>query len=335
MSKDELYNRAYDLFEEQRFAEAIGILASLHIKCPDDSSIAGLLANCHLKIHHFTDAARILMDADRAEPGNPEIKYNLGYALLCMGRVNDAMKAFDESLRFNPQKEVKKRISNIFNHRAEFEAKMENNYDIPLEDEFECYDMFIEAQQCLYSGKCERAISLYEKILLKKPYHSNTIDNIGVAYVMLKEPQKAMPYLEKALSLSPKDEIAIVNMAHAHFLLGNAEKSSQYVEEMMTIIKNPPLRDLIRLLTALIDMGQYKHARELINKGEHPQITFLSGVLYAKEKDYVNAKAEFFKVKGISEMAKRYYGKTGELISGKIKGFQFEAKVICSDIEMQ
>ena len=253
-----------------------------------------------------------------------------------MGRVKDAMGYLEEGLGLNPTKKVRKMIRRMMKHNAEFEAKMENNYGISLEDEFECYDMFIEAQKCLYSNNPEEAIKIYEKILSKKPNHSNTISNIGVAYIMLKQPEKALPWLEKALSLTPKDGITLSNLAYAHFLLKHFEKSSQCVEELMKVIKDPPLRDLMRVLTALIGMGQYNNARELIhlyNKG-HPQIIFLSGVLYAKEKDFANAQKEFLKIEG-SKTARNYYEKACQLATGEIKSFNFEPKVIEQSIEMQ
>lgn len=108
MNNEQLYDEAAELYEEEKFAEAINLLEKAHNKDQEDVDVIVLLAGCYLKITHFTEVAKWLIVADKIETNNPVVKYNLGYALLCMGRLNDAMKNIKKCLRLNPDKEIKK-----------------------------------------------------------------------------------------------------------------------------------------------------------------------------------------------------------------------------------
>src|SRR3989338_2965000 len=331
MDKEELYNKGAELYENERYAEALEILSEAYRKCPDDVDTIVLLAGCYINIAHFTQAARLLLDADKLNPNDPMIKYNLGYALLCMGRLNDAMRCMKKCLRLNPEAEIKKMAKRMINSKEHFTEKLENNYDIPLEEEFDCEDKFLLAQKHLYNNQFDKAIALYEWILEKKPNFYRAIQNIGVCYIQDGKPKEALKYFERALSISPNDNLCLGNLAHAHYLLGDYDKSKEYSEKSMKYVNKPLLRDLFRLITLFIEIEQFEFARELLSRYEgihdNNQLTFLSGVLYAKKKEYLAAKEEFQSIRKYSKIAMKYFEKTKELANGKIKDYNFEAKI--------
>ena len=158
MNKEEAYDYAYRLYEDGNNSEAITVLEGLCREHPEFLDALNLYAGCLINISHFIDATRILMNAEKIDPESPEIKYNLGYALLCAGRVSDAMRYFEESLKMNPQTEAKKMAERMLKERQDFEKNIENNYPISLEEEFECYDNFLKAQRFLYSKKEKRPL---------------------------------------------------------------------------------------------------------------------------------------------------------------------------------
>ena len=331
MDKEELYNKGAELYENERYAEALEILSEAYRKCPDDVDTIVLLAGCYINIAHFTEAARLLLDADKLDSKNPMIKYNLGYTLLCMGRVNDAMGCMEKCLRLNPEAEIKKMAKRMINSRKHFSKKLENNYNIPLEEEFECEEKFSLAQKHLYNKQFDKAIALYECILEKKPNFHRAMQNIGVCYIQDGKPKEALKYFERELSISPNDNLCFGNLAHANYLLGDYDKSKEYSEKSMKHVNKPLLRDLFRLITLFIEIEQFEFARELLSRYEgihdNNQLTFLSGVLYAKKKEYLAAKEEFQSIRKYSKIAMKYFEKTKELANGKIKDYNFEAKI--------
>ena len=337
MNREEYFDRATELYECKKYGEAIELLVRANTKYPDDTDILLLLAGCYVQITRFIDAVKVLLLANKIEPNEPTILYNLGYALLCGGRINDAYKYFDECLKLNSPKEVRKMAQGMIKNRVEFEKMLDKSESISLQEEFDVYDFFLEAQKYLYSGKYEKAIFIYNKILEKVPKHYQSIQNIGTAYMMQNMLEKAISYFEKSIALHPSDDMCLANLAHAYHKIGNVEKSEFYIKELEKNIDKPILRDLIRILVILIEIKQFDFARKLINDSEHNniQVDFLSGILYALQKDYQNAKSIFLKLKGVSDLASEYYNADCSLEEGKIKEYAFESRnIIDSSVEV-
>lgn len=331
MNKENLYNKGAELYEDKRFAEAIEVLLKAYAKDPGDVDVIVLLAGCYINIACFTDAAGLLLNADKLKANNSLIKYNLGYALLCMGRLNDAIRCMKECLQSNPPNEIREMAERMIKSSDYFADKLENNYKISLEEEFECDVKFRKAQEHIYAKRFEDAIALYKYILEKKPDFHQAIQNIGVCYIQNGKPQEALKYFEKALSISPDDELCLGNLAHAYYLLGDLKESREYSEKVMGVVKDPLLRDLIRLVTLFIMIRQFEFGRKLLAEYgalyDNPQLTFLSGVLYAKQKEYSAAKEEFQSISKISKVAKEYLEKIEQVINGRIKEYDFEPKM--------
>ena len=76
----------------------------------------------------------------------------------------------------------------------------------------------------------------------------------------------------------------------------------QIRKELESKIDKPILRDLIRIITILIEIKEYNLARKLIEESEYknPQIVFFSGVLHDLKKEYPEAKARFKMLSPIS-----------------------------------
>lgn len=334
-TQEEIYNYAYDLFEEKEYSEAINILEKFISKHNYFIDAFILLANCFVEINHFTDAARVLLNAEKINSKNPIIKYNLGYSLLCMGRVSDSINYFKEALELNPPEEIKEMSKRMLTERKFFEEKMENNYKISLAEEFECHDIFLEARQLLYSGRENEAINLYFKIIEKKPEHSETLHNIGAAYFKLGQFEKAIEFFDKS---KKNDLLFLSNMAISNYKLGNKQKTKEYIELIRNSNEIPFTRDAVRILTILIELNENSLAKKIttdcIKKLQHPQLEFIYGVLLAKEGEFELAKNVFFSLKDYSDVCINYYKATEKLIKGDILNYDFNPEIICDDIQV-
>ncbi len=232
MNKDEYYETAWELYNNKEYAKAIELLHKAQKKYPDDTDILVLLAGCYIKITRFLDASRVLLIADKIEPNEPTIIYNLGYALLCSRRLDDAYKYFEKTLFCNPPKEIKQMVKKMLIKKEDFQKNMDISGCNTLEEEFEVYDDFIKAQEFLYNKQFDKAILLYNRVLDINPNHYQSVQNIGTAYILQNQPEKALPYFEKSYSLHPSDNLCLANLAYAHYKIGNFEKSDSYFQEL-------------------------------------------------------------------------------------------------------
>jgi thioredoxin-like negative regulator of GroEL len=65
MNKENLYDTGTELYKNERYGEALEILSEAYRKDPNNVDTIVLLAGCYINIAHFTEAARLLLDADR------------------------------------------------------------------------------------------------------------------------------------------------------------------------------------------------------------------------------------------------------------------------------
>lgn len=337
MNQDKLYDVGADLYQEGSFSEAINLLIIGHKRYPKNADLIVLLASCFNELHKFTEAARLLLKAEKIKKDDPYITYNLGYTFLCMDRISDGIEYIEKCLKLRPSKEIRNMAKRMLNSKKEFEERfVEPN--IPIEEEFRCQEMFLKAQEYLYSDKFEKAISLYKEILNKKPKHASSIQNIGLCYLKNKKTKKAIPYFEKASELDSSDFLSLANLMHAYHLLSDDKKSEYYSKKVMEKIKKPTLRDLIRAVCIFIETERVSLARKLVNKFdncfENLQLIFLSGVIYAKQKNFHAALEEFADIRKESEIANLYFRKTKDIIKGKIKNYNFEPQIIDWNIEV-
>lgn len=338
MNKDDLYNQAYDLFEEKNYGEAIELLKLLSDKYPKNLDILNLHANCLLNIFHFTDAARILQKAQKAFPKSSELKYNFGYALLCMGRIDDAMTTFNEALQMNPPKQVKVMINRMIKNKKDFDKHLENNYPITLEEEFECYDNFIRAQKLLYSGKEEEAIELYQEILDKKPGHIETLHNIGAAYFILKDYKEALKCFIKVNEIK-EDMLLLANLAITSAKTNDIGNKDKYIIKIKKSKEIPAIRDSVRIAVILFELGEFELTEKLLKncrrKTPHLQLDYLYAVALAKLGWYKKAKKLFFQLSDYSEDCIEDYLAADKLSKNKATKHTFKPSIIFGDISVK
>jgi G-protein signaling modulator 2 len=193
--------------------------------------------------------------------------YNLGMIKLLMGYADEALKYFEESLRFSEKSGDKTKTSNIFgvlglaySHLGQVEKAIEY-YEKALVISKEIGGRRGEAVRLgnlgnAYSdkGKVEKAIEFYEKALMvsrdigDQRGEGAYLGNLGNAYFNLGQIEKAIEYHEKALVItreigSRRNEVAhLGNLGLAYSHLGQVEKAIEYYEQALVIgkeIKDP------------------------------------------------------------------------------------------------
>jgi len=129
-------------------------------------------------------AMDLLLKAEKEDPENPHVHYNLGIAYLGKDLVDKAEQQFKEAIR------LKSDFSEAYNYLGRI---------------------------YLYRGQTEAAIQCFQKALNNVLYNNpeKAYYNLGEAYMIRKEHAKAAEQLERAVKLVP-------DYAPAYALLGQA-----------------------------------------------------------------------------------------------------------------
>jgi tetratricopeptide (TPR) repeat protein len=331
LDMDELYEEGRQLIDEGMFFEAANTLAAARLIDPFDTDLMVLLGMCHIECSQITEGVKLVYAANQIQPNEPNIEYNLAYGLMCMGRAEDALVYIQKCLEHNPEKEAIVMANKLIKAAEEIKASSPGKPDIPLKEEFLCHDKFRRAQNYLFEEKYAKAMRLYNEILLVKPGFRGAITNIGLCHLNMGNYNEAIACFEKDLKQDPHDPLCLVNLAKTYHMMGNLAKSGEYTEELVQSVSDPSVRDLIRVITFLTDMGRLKETKALINKFHREdsiQLRFLEGVVHAKEHEYDKAAKIFLSLSERSTIAKEYYGKTSLIKSGKIKDYDFKPALI-------
>ena len=94
-------------------------------------------------------------------------------------------------------------------------------------------------EQLSKEGQVRAALGLAKVLEKHFPDSAQVIGNIGAFYTMLKENEKALPYLQKAVALEPSDPIDNWNLARIYDLTGRVAQANEQYQKAMRLEFEP------------------------------------------------------------------------------------------------
>lgn len=191
-----------------------------------------LLGIIHFKEKNYEYAIEAIEKAIAINPQNSDYLCNLG---LVYKEINEGIKAlncFTKSLELNPH-----HFQACFN--AALILKFQGNaadavrhYQKALEISPHNPDVYFHLGNALLDltlkdnsqEAFDKVISCYNRAIELMPGHFEAINNLGVIYLGLNQPDKGIPYLEKAKSIKPSDAGVRFNLAITYLVMGEFQK---------------------------------------------------------------------------------------------------------------
>jgi len=152
----------------------------------------------------FTDLESLWQDTLSKNPAAWLAHNNLGHVLTNRGDLPNAMKCFDEALKYNP------RYAGAYYNRANGYCKM---------------------------GDVTRAIADYTRAIELQPDYSEAYNNRGTAYGRIDESAKAIEDYSQAIKLKPDNAEACYNRGYAYVKNGDFKRA---VEDFTRAIEVRP-----------------------------------------------------------------------------------------------
>ncbi|WP_415303241.1 tetratricopeptide repeat protein [Candidatus Pelagibacter sp. Uisw_101] len=159
-------------------------------------------------------------------------------------------------------------------------------------------EIFALAVQNQQKNNLQVAQDLYNEVLKIVPNHLGSLNNLGSAFKVLREYQKAKKYYEKAIEIEPKFTDAHNNLGALYFELSEHQKAKEHYEKAITI--DPNFVSAHSNLGILFKkLGEYQKAKEHYEKAITIDPNNLNahnnlGILFKKLGEYQKAK-EYFK----------------------------------------
>jgi tetratricopeptide (TPR) repeat protein len=334
----ELLEKGYRLYADKRYGEAAELFVRVLDADPWDTDAMVALAGCLMYMGHFTQAARILKHAAEVHPDDPLIRYNLGYALACMGRLSEARRELRRCLKPGSPQDIKQQAEMLTSALN----KLKSDEGIPFEKEVMCHNLFLEAQRLLVNQQYKEAIQVYMQILKIKPNHAASFANIGLCYERIGNLEKALEYFRRAHELDESDPLTLLNMSHIFHRQGCDRKAEEYMRKgLKQVSPVTPPRDIYRIATILVEMGKLGEGEQFLKdqlrkRSGDIQLTFFLGVAMAKQGKLSEAQQVWRQIKDECKEARKYMEAAEKVLKGEktLEEADFRMLIVAKTMEV-
>jgi len=185
--------------------------------------------------------------AYKSGAAKPNVVTTYGYILLKNGRLDDAMKVFEEQMK-SPK------ISNndLYN--------VQSNYALGLWKQ----------------GKLDEAIALLEKVI-DKYKNTNIYGSLGYLYNLKGDLEKALKFNLEAFDYNSTGAVIVDNLGQTYYLMGDQEKALETFNKLMEL--NPKFPEAYYdYALALEKQGDIEKAIEMLKKAQEFKINYLSAI---------------------------------------------------------
>lgn len=205
-----------NLFNGGQLTAALGEGLALRRRYPGFAPLANMLGVIYVRLGRMDEALGAYEQALALNPDYPEVHNNIGNAMARMERVDEAIKHYRHALTLNPNyAEACNGLGNMLHESGELEAA-EQSYKQALAIQ----PRYAEAANNLGnlykdSGRPDQAVAQFNLALQVAPNFPQAHCNLGNCLRALGRPAEAETCFRQALSLAP-------DYAEAHMGLGSA-----------------------------------------------------------------------------------------------------------------
>jgi tetratricopeptide (TPR) repeat protein len=205
---DDRCDEALALIEKGDIARGQAVLEDLRRQHPDYHTVLYGIGVCHGMKGQMDEAISCLERAVEIFPPFAHAHYNLGSSYSKKADIENAVKAYEAAIVIDGSEGEVGRLA--CERLDELEAIVEKG-GVNLSTYIRNGRIFDRGFLALQEGRFQAAIDLFAQVLATQKDHVQSYGNMGLAYAILGNRQKALECLDKAIELDPEYEPAIVN----------------------------------------------------------------------------------------------------------------------------
>jgi len=221
--------KAESLEMEGKLAEAAEAYSQILELNPQSPVHYVNLALIEAKMKRFEEAVRVLERGIAAMPGSVTLLSRLGHTYMAMGRLQKSLDAWQAVLVLDPEYFdgllASGWILDLMGKKDEARGFLEKALKVEPENRF-LRKTF--AMNLGVTGNLKEAIAVYERLKQEHPGDSEVLQDLGIAYGLAGEINRAIENLKAAVDLKP-NPTAYYNLAVALKKVGNIEEAAKYL----------------------------------------------------------------------------------------------------------
>ncbi|MBI2291581.1 MAG: tetratricopeptide repeat protein [Betaproteobacteria bacterium] len=205
---DDRCDEALVLVEKGDIAQGQAVLEDLRRQYPNYHTVLYGIGVCHGMKGQMDEAISCLERAVEIFPPFAHAHYNLGSSYSKKADIENAVKAYEAAIAIDGSEGEVGRLAR--ERLDELEAIVKTS-GVGLSTYIRNGRIFDRGFLALQDGRFQAAIDLFAQVLATQKDHVQSYGNMGLAYAILGNRQKALECLDKAIELDPEYEPAIVN----------------------------------------------------------------------------------------------------------------------------
>jgi tetratricopeptide (TPR) repeat protein len=267
---------------------------------PDDPRVPIARHAVALAADRLGEAEAAVADLERIAPGDPRLSPLRALVLERRGRGGEALAEMERAVARRPARQDLLDLANLATRQGRVALARKT-----LESLLRRFpeDRGVEtllAQLELLSGRPERAVELYRRLLRESPGLAEET-NLGLAYLLLGRDGEAAARFERAQELAPASALVILNRADAEFLAGRREVAARLYAEVLARLDQDPAPGFWQSLSlraqALAHLGRQREAVKAAEEArrrapDNPQVAYEVALVYALAGDLTSASLE-------------------------------------------
>lgn len=259
-----MYKRAQMLLKTGEFNAAEDVCDNVLKHFPEDANFMCMSANALIRLKRYDDAQKRLELAIKLFPGFDRGYDACGDLFLAQGKLDDAVKAYQHTLKINPERQqTQVKLSQAFSQMGE-EKKAE---DIKA-DFFENNKSFKELDKAVELEKEEKfdeAESIYRAVLLSDPDNVTAMRLWAALGTKQRFFAEAEVLLKRAVEKAPDYSLAWHDLFQVQ---QEQDKYEESIESANALIKLEPTspRPIILLAAAYASSGDHERAIDLYDQ---------------------------------------------------------------------
>ena len=224
---------------------------------PDDTRVLYDLGILEDEMHLYKDADKVLDQLVSIEPNEPNVLYARARVKLDLGQLEVAQQDMQAYLKARPMDaSAHYGLGRIYLQGLQFDkahAEFEQSITIQPQQTEAYYQL---GQTDLDQNNYPDAIQLFQKTLGRDPQHGGALAGLGIAYFKLKEYDNADQWLTKAVKVAPGYQPAHYYLGLALARLNKADESTRELQTAAALADK--------------DNAQSASGLHILSPGDHP-----------------------------------------------------------------
>lgn len=235
MDSYEMFNKAEDLYAEEKFQEAL--IYFLQIKDPDlQNDCQNYIGCCYLNLGRFEEALDCLTKLANQETDWETPIINIGRVYLEMGNYKKAKKYFKHAKKIKPDSADVYYYLGVYHQKISdiHLSKAIQNYQISLEYDNTQPEAHMDLGICLkQAGYRTRAKEEFDAAVQLDSIYYKAIHNQGLMYDTERDYQNALECYLKVVQLHPTDSECYMRIVRCYYKLHDLANAEKWNNELL------------------------------------------------------------------------------------------------------